>query len=287
MFNHNEVRGYSHGDSSVSNKSGRITVDQIFEYFIGMIPIGEKQQRKNQVHLAADSPRRKRKEAVTVPDTEDLTIIDVLDVFNALTETETETEYKIENYFDNSTEERLISSDWAFEVILPLLEQGEVDLDLAKILVEKAREEFAKESLLVDLDFEEGVETVVVGDIHGQFKDLLLIFKKFGRPGERKRFIFNGDIVDRGPRSVACWLLICALKISCPQFLFVTRGNHESRTVSIFTSSFASECVNNYSEDFFVQCQGVFNEVPLAYVLNKTIFVKELNCDCMLTSGFF
>ena len=251
MFNLNEVRDGVDSEGREFNKSDKTgngyKVDQILEYFINMIPIGEKQQRRNQVHNTPESPRRKRKEKFEV----ETTVIEAgLDLYGKL------------------------YSDWAFDLILPLLVRGELEMSLAKILVEKAHEEFAKESLLVDLEFEEGVETVIVGDIHGQFRDLLLIFKKFGRPGEDRRFIFNGDIVDRGPRSVACWLFICALKISCPQFLFVTRGNHETRTINLITSSFASECVNNYSQAFFLQCQFTFDELPLAYVLNKTIFVR-------------
>lgn len=235
-----------------SDKTGnRYKVDQLLEYFISMIPMREKQQqqqqhKKNQVHSATESPRRKRSDKFEVE------LVKAADLDGEL-------------YFD-----------WAFDVILPLLEQGELEATLAKILVEKAHEEFVKESLLVDLEFEEGVETVIVGDIHGQFRDLLLIFKKFGRPGKGRRFIFNGDIVDRGPRSVACWLFICALKVSCPQFLFVTRGNHETRTINLITSSFAYECVNNYSQAFFLQCQCTFDELPLAYVLNKTIFVRNV-----------
>ena len=258
-------------ESCVLNKDG-MSFDQMFEYFLGKIPVGKKQQRINQVHHAPESPRRKRKTTATQENQETLTVEDVVEAFTTLTELETTELYdRAKTELAENIKER--SYDWAFDVILPLLERGDIELNLAKVLVEEAHKNFAKESALINLDFEEGIDTVVVGDIHGQFRDLLLIFRKFGRPGVVKRYIFNGDIVDRGPRSVACWLFICALKISCPQCLFVTRGNHESRTVSRLTSSFASECANNYSEEFFMQCQRTFDELPLAYVLNKTVFV--------------
>jgi len=40
----------------------------------------------------------------------------------------------------------------------------------------------------------------IFGDIHGQFRDVLLLFHAFGDPAQRDApsFVFNGDFVDRG-----------------------------------------------------------------------------------------
>ena len=168
--------------------------------------------------------------------------------------------------------------DWAFEIVLPLLQGGEVGDLIGEKLVESAQVHFSRETLLMELDFSctesAPIETIVVGDIHGQFCDLIRIFDSFGRPGPDRRYIFNGDVVDRGPRSVACWLFLCALKTAVPDFLFVTRGNHETRTISVHDSTFARECMNSYSKKFYLQCQRAFDELPVSYVLNKSIFVS-------------
>lgn len=42
------------------------------------------------------------------------------------------------------------------------------------------------------------LDTIIVGDLHGNFRDLYHIIKKFGIPGKNYRFVFNGDFVDRG-----------------------------------------------------------------------------------------
>eukprot|EP00916_Digyalum_oweni_P000306 GHVL01000531.1.p1 GENE.GHVL01000531.1~~GHVL01000531.1.p1 ORF type:complete len:301 (+),score=39.00 GHVL01000531.1:2033-2935(+) len=55
---------------------------------------------------------------------------------------------------------------------------------------------------LVHVNVEDGEELTVCGDIHGQFYDLLNIFKINGMPSEKRPYLFNGDFVDRGAFSV-------------------------------------------------------------------------------------
>lgn len=50
------------------------------------------------------------------------------------------------------------------------------------------------------------------GDIHGQYYDLLNIFKLNGAPAEHNKYLFNGDFVDRGSFSVECIVTLIAWK---------------------------------------------------------------------------
>ncbi|CAI2340077.1 unnamed protein product [Caenorhabditis sp. 36 PRJEB53466] len=67
---------------------------------------------------------------------------------------------------------------------------------------------FTAEKTLIDLD----PPCVVVGDLHGQFNDLINMFVLLGRPPETV-YVFTGDYVDRGQMSLEVIMLLFAYKI--------------------------------------------------------------------------
>lgn len=84
----------------------------------------------------------------------------------------------------------------------------------------------------------------VVGDIHGQFYDLIKILEVGGNP-ENTKYLFLGDFVDRGSFSVEVLILLYAIKLNFKDTVFFLRGNHECRQMTSFFN-FRDECKYKY-----------------------------------------
>ena len=80
--------------------------------------------------------------------------------------------------------------------------------------------------------FQSDKEITVCGDTHGQFYDLLNIFKLNGNPSDENPYLFNGDFVDRGSFSVEVILTLMAWKVCNPKCMHLTRGNHEAKNMN-------------------------------------------------------
>mmetsp|Transcript_7109 Transcript_7109/g.20936 ORF Transcript_7109/g.20936 Transcript_7109/m.20936 type:complete len:305 (+) Transcript_7109:222-1136(+) len=132
--------------------------------------------------------------------------------------------------------------------------------------------ELAKE-ILVDESNVQRVDAPVTicGDIHGQFYDLLELFRVGGDcPGTN--YLFLGDFVDRGHYSVETFLLLLALKARHPDRITLIRGNHESRQITQ-VYGFYDECLRKYgSVNVWKHCTEVFDFLALSAIVDDTVF---------------
>lgn len=114
----------------------------------------------------------------------------------------------------------------------------------------------------------------VVGDIHGQYHDLLEIFRIGGSP-PNTNYLFLGDYVDRGYYSVETISLLITLKLRYPDRIYLIRGNHESRTITT-NYGFYTEILNKYgSADVWSYITDLFDYLPLGATIDKKIFAAH------------
>lgn len=111
----------------------------------------------------------------------------------------------------------------------------------------------------------------VVGDIHGQFYDLLEIFK-VGGDLPYTSYLFLGDYVDRGAHSVEVITLLCLLKIKYPTRMAMIRGNHETRGITQ-NYGFYMECQTKYGNTLVWESfTDIFDYIPISATIDSTIF---------------
>ncbi|PIO63417.1 Ser/Thr phosphatase family protein [Teladorsagia circumcincta] len=132
---------------------------------------------------------------------------------------------------------------------------------------ENSRSENA-EKTLIDVD----PPVIIVGDIHGQFNDLINMFLLIGRPPE-KRYLFLGDYVDRGMMSIECIMLLLAYKVCYPSSVYLLRGNHECARVNR-KYGFWNECLMHLGEQgetIWAMFQRCFNNLPVSALVATKI----------------
>eukprot|EP01060_Flectonema_neradi_P035472 TRINITY_DN6538_c1_g3_i1.p1 TRINITY_DN6538_c1_g3~~TRINITY_DN6538_c1_g3_i1.p1 ORF type:complete len:332 (+),score=49.00 TRINITY_DN6538_c1_g3_i1:887-1882(+) len=143
---------------------------------------------------------------------------------------------------------------------------------LAKKILEEAHELISRQPTVVDIVVSGKGTASVVGDTHGQVTDVIEIFQKFGLPTKDRKYIFNGDYVDRGDQGCEVVLLLCGWLLCDPTSLTILRGNHEDRSITL-RYGFAEEARTKYGSGMYDLFISLFAALPLSAVVNDTVII--------------
>ena len=161
----------------------------------------------------------------------------------------------------------LISTDFrSYETGLKNLVLPIIPSQILQSLCRNVNYFFEREPMLLRLD----IDCVIVGDLHGHILDLFRILKQFGTPPNTK-YLFLGDIVDRGEFSVETVTLIFLLKVLFPKDIYIIRGNHEFPEMC-HNCGFYSELHELYPNvSIEKQFYLAFSNMPIAALIRNKI----------------
>mmetsp|Transcript_15165 Transcript_15165/g.39015 ORF Transcript_15165/g.39015 Transcript_15165/m.39015 type:complete len:1020 (+) Transcript_15165:84-3143(+) len=118
---------------------------------------------------------------------------------------------------------------------------------------------------------------IVVGDTHGQLADVLHILHQHGPPSATNKYLFNGDMCDRGPNSVEILLILFAFFIADPECIIIHRGNHENEDMNALDADggggFADEVMKKYGLMAYRRFVSAMKSMSLCSVVENEIFV--------------
>jgi protein phosphatase len=169
------------------------------------------------------------------------------------------------NYLDNFLQSISVDlnsvASYKYPISLP-----QVPISFLMPFLNEMIEIFKQEPSLLDLDG----EIVVIGDLHGHYLDFCRILKTFQLPINHK-YLFLGDLVDKGDFSFEIIFIIFTLKYLYPDSVYLVRGNHEFEAICS-SSGFLSEIIQLYkNKRIYSKFMDIFSYLPLGALVQRRI----------------
>ena len=173
------------------------------------------------------------------------------------------------SYYDLSFNLDFVTDEIISQLLMPSSDpkkMNKIPDSFLLALCEEVKFAFMKQPMLLELN----APVKIIGDIHGQLKDLIRHFDQEGYPPASK-YLFLGNYVDRGDYSVETIALLFAYKVKYPENIFLLRGNHEDEKINSFFG-FKNECTFKHNVKVYRTFNDSFNCMPVAAIVGEKIF---------------
>lgn len=111
----------------------------------------------------------------------------------------------------------------------------------------------------------------LIGDIHGNFHDLIRIFG-FNKYPPHTNYLFFGDLVDRGLFSIEVVVFVFALLCKYPENVYIIRGNHEFEAMNSLYGFRGEVLAEGYTEEIWTKINRTFDYLPIAAIVDNKYF---------------
>lgn len=147
-------------------------------------------------------------------------------------------------------------------ILIPHLEEK-----IFSALIEEASQIISQQPQLIHVS----APVYVVGDLHGNLRDLLRIFSLTSSPALSK-FIFLGDYIDRGEFSVEVMIILLVAIVNFPQNVIMLRGNHEINSINS-KYGFHEQLLKIYGPEskLFEKFNNFFSFLSLSAIIDNKI----------------
>ena len=189
---------------------------------------------------------------------------------------------RVYNYvlIDKFIETLLRPFDWYCPEVEEIHNKLPFTIEDVKTLIEEAKPLIEKDPTLIKIRS----PCKIFGNLNGQYNDLMRFFESFGNPSDENQmgdiyvmqYVFLGDLCDRGYHSIEIILLLLALKVKYPEYIYIVRGHHEDievNTICGLGEEFKDRLgVNLAKEDsIFMKINDLFNYLPLGVLVDEQI----------------
>jgi serine/threonine-protein phosphatase 5 len=175
---------------------------------------------------------------------------------------------EVDGKYDGARLDKEMTQEFIDDMITRFINGKKIHKKYVFQIIQAVRNIVYDEPTMVEMEIEAGTTLTVCGDTHGQYFDLLEIFRLNGFPSDTHAYLFNGDFVDRGSWSTEIALLLYAYKWLRPKSFFLNRGNHETDDMNR-VYGFEGECKAKYNEKTFKLFSESFSALPLATLIGK------------------